>query len=1155
MSEPMPARSAADRNLLFGILALQMDFINRDALIAAMHAWVLAKEKPLGQILRDHGALGLEEQGLLDALVQKHLQKHGNDPAQSLAAVSSLGSVERDLRNLADPDVGASLMHVTQIGMPSPVDRYATRTPSQSSSPASVSQRFRILRPHAHGGLGEVYVALDEELHREVALKEIQDRYADDPESRTRFEQEAEITGGLEHPGIVPVYGLGHYAEGRPFYAMRFIRGDSLMHAIERFHAADAAPRDEGQRTLELRDLLGRFIDVCQAIEYAHSRGVLHRDLKPGNIILGNFGETLVVDWGLAKPLEKVEMSADTAERPLRPSSTSGSSAKTRAGVVMGTPQYMSPEQALGRLDLLGPASDVYSLGATLYCLLTGKPPFTDADVATVLHHVQTGQFPPPRQVKPTVPPALEAICLKAMALRSTQRYASPRALAQDIERWLADEPVSAWREPWQVKVRRWMGRHRPLVAAAAAALLVATVSLAIGMLLLTRANDELRAANQREHEARELAQHNYQLARQAVDRYHTEVSESVLLNEPGLEPLRKQLLEAAREFYDRFVQERQDDPETRAELGRALFRLAQITGDIGSEAEAIELHEQAQAIFTAGMGDPSDLASSAHQLGRLYRLTDHLGKAESSYQNALTLWEKLEREHPQEERYRAEHARSLLGLANVYQVSRRTAQAQPLDEQALTIRQELCQRHPENLDYRRDQAVSLHSLALVHAELGQKEKAEEDYRECVKLQRELAAAQPQITQYQNDLARSHFNRGNWCAENNERDKAESELHEAADLWQRLTDKHPAVTPFQTNLAEACSSLANVYRAAGQHPKAMETCQQALAIQEKLAAAHANIPSYQGDLARGYFHLGDVSRAANRGPEAEAAYQKAIALQEQLVHDLPKVPQYHGDLARSYNNLGLLRRDNRQREQAEAAFRKAVPLWEELVRTHPGEGEHALGLATSCHNLGNLIRDGAGPETALVWYSKAIGALGTLPPQKQRQTPVWQPLCNSLWRHAEMLTELRRYPEAVQDWDRTLEIAPETRRGWYRLQRSAALARAGEHATAVAAVVPLVPKSAAPGDSTFFELARVYSLASAAAGADARLTLERRRQEADGYAQRGIDLLGEARNAGFFKVPANLEKLRKDPDLEALRSREDFQQLLGKLDPSANGRP
>src|SRR5262249_8760269 len=157
--------------------------------------------------------------------------------------------------------------------------------------------RFRVLRPHARGGLGEVHVAQDEELHREVALKEIQDRHADNPDSRARFMLEAEITGGLEHPGIVPGYGLGTYADGLPYYAKRFIQGDSLKEAIERFYQAEElhpAGRDPGQRALEFRQLLGRFVDVCNAIAYAHSRGILHRDLKPGNIMLGNYGETLV---------------------------------------------------------------------------------------------------------------------------------------------------------------------------------------------------------------------------------------------------------------------------------------------------------------------------------------------------------------------------------------------------------------------------------------------------------------------------------------------------------------------------------------------------------------------------------------------------------------------------------------------------------------------------------------------------------------------------------------------------------------------------------------------------------------------------------------------------------------------------------------------
>jgi serine/threonine-protein kinase len=530
-----PQTHWADRNLLIGIIALQMDFISRDQLIAAMHASILSKASPLSRILLDQGALSDPRRALLDALVDEHIKLHAGDPQRSLAALSSIASVRHDLSRIPDQELQASLPLVSAArAREEPAyDPFRTQNASVGES-KTPGVRFRILRPHAKGGLGQVSVALDTELDRTVALKEIQDEHADDQSSRFRFVQEAEITGKLEHPGIVPIYGLGHYADGRPFYAMRFVQGDSLKEAITRFHAHKDQRRDQSARTLQLRDLLRRFTDVCNAVAYAHSRGVLHRDLKPGNVMLGPFGETLLVDWGLAKPMEDAAgpiMTSDQPEEPgpIRLSKLSGSRNETLPGKPIGTPAFMSPEQAHGQAERLGERSDVYSLGATLYSLLTGRAPYEERDLGAILRAVQKGEFPAPKKVDSSIDSALEAICLKAMALKAEDRYGSARELARDVERWLADEPVAARRDPPSVWARRWMRRHRILVATAGTLLLVSASAAALVAWqqaayasVIRRKNLDLVSTNAALDVQRRKAEEREQMAIDAVKRFRS---------------------------------------------------------------------------------------------------------------------------------------------------------------------------------------------------------------------------------------------------------------------------------------------------------------------------------------------------------------------------------------------------------------------------------------------------------------------------------------------------------------------------------------------------------------------------------------------------------------------------------------------------------
>lgn len=378
----------------------------------------------------------------------------------------------------------------------------ATNCPTDGKGdPASealvMHPEFAELKFHAKGGLGAIYLATDTQIHRPVVLKFIHRRLAGDEESRKRFLLEAEVTGRLEHPGVVPVYGLGQTSGGRPFYAMQYIRGETLEAAIGRFHAGGGSPRCGGERTLEFRNLLGRFVALCRTIAYAHNRGIIHQDVKPENVMLGRYGETLLVDWGLAVPVERDERFKQSGEKTLMPSS--GSQSGTSSGSGAGTPPYMSPERTSGLEPT--PAGDVYSLGVTLYKILSGRTPFENQLPHQIKQNVIDGRFARPSQLEPHVARPLEAVCLKAMALQARDRYGTAEELAQDVESYLADEPVSAYRERRFERLARWARRHRTAVRAGLLGLcgviLVALVS-AVWLVNLAGSEKEARLVAER---------------------------------------------------------------------------------------------------------------------------------------------------------------------------------------------------------------------------------------------------------------------------------------------------------------------------------------------------------------------------------------------------------------------------------------------------------------------------------------------------------------------------------------------------------------------------------------------------------------------------------------------------------------------------------
>jgi tetratricopeptide (TPR) repeat protein len=799
---------------------------------------------------------------------------------------------------------------------------------------------YEVLGEIGQGGMGVVYRARDCTLDRPVALKFLQQHHAHDPSASRRFLYEAQITGQLQHPGIPPVHQLGTLPDGRPFLAMKLIQGRTL----------DALLREQGPGAVRW---LAVFDAICQAVGYAHSQGVIHRDLKPGNVMVGTFSEVQVMDWGLAKrlssptvPTPKPDETDSRATAPPQPGQTPGAAELTRAGSVLGTPAFMPPEQAIGAVDRLDRRSDVFGLGAILCVLLTGKPPFVAADAESSRQLAARARLDDAFAWLDgcAAEPELIALAKRCLSAEQDDRPADAGVLAAavgQLRQQAEDRARQAEMDRARVEVQaaEQHKRRRLLLVAfgvVIAVLLAGVVGTTLGLIGAEQARREQARLKEQAEEARDLARQRYHLALDAFNQMVFGI-QTRLENRPGTHQLRKELLENARQGLRALLREAEKQGNPDRTLLWSHLRMGDVELVLGNTQAAQKqyesAHELAQRLAQTDLNNAEgqrDLSVSFERLGDVMLRLGQTRQALDFYKKRLEVGQRLAQADANNTEAQRDLSISFNKLGDVTRQLGQTREALELYRKGLEVRQRLAQADPNNAEGQRDLSVSFSKLGDLTLKLGQTKEAVAFYQKGLEVSQRLAQADPSNSQAQRDLSVSFIKLGDVALQRGQTKEALDFYHKAREVSQRLAQAGPDNAEGQRDLSVSFNRLGDVTLKRGQAKEALAFYHKSLEARQRLAQADPDNTEAQRDLSISCNKLGDLTLKLGQTKEAVAFYHQSLEVRQRLAQADPDNAQAQMDLFVNYWKLGSAEKARHDYAGAAALFargRAALLPW------------------------------------------------------------------------------------------------------------------------------------------------------------------------------------------------------------------------------------